>query len=87
MSHALTVGLLLLTGLLMAFVIMFTSSGLFAYYILETVRRILRSGRRGGNLKGPFRWPDDPFFRQNHLRFYRKRQFRYWKASLEKLRK
>ena len=46
MSNALTVVLLLATGLLMALVVMFTSSGLFAYYIFETVRRILRSRKR-----------------------------------------
>jgi hypothetical protein len=45
MSHALTIVLLSVTGLLMALVVMFTSSGLFAYYILETVRRILRLRR------------------------------------------
>ena len=43
MSDALAIALLLLTGLLMALVVMFTSSGLFACYIFETVRRILRS--------------------------------------------
>ena len=46
MSNALTIVLLLATGLLMTLVIMFTSSGLSAYYIFETVRRILRSRRK-----------------------------------------
>ena len=46
MSDALTIGLLLVTGLLMTLVVMFTSSGLFGYYILETVRRILRERKR-----------------------------------------
>jgi hypothetical protein len=46
MSDALAIALLLLTGLLMAFVVMFTSSGLFTYYIFETVRRIQRSRRK-----------------------------------------
>ncbi|MGB7591781.1 MAG: hypothetical protein WCD04_13465 [Terriglobia bacterium] len=47
MSDALAIVLLLLTGLLVALAVMFTSSGLFGYYIFETVRRILRSARRG----------------------------------------
>jgi hypothetical protein len=46
MSDSLTIVLLLGTGLLVALVVMFTSSGLFGYYIFETVRRILRSRRR-----------------------------------------
>jgi len=46
MSDALAILLLLLIGLLMAFVVMLTSSGLFTYYIFETVRRILRSRRK-----------------------------------------
>jgi len=46
MSDALAIALLLLTGLLMALVVMFTSSGLFGYYIFETARRILRSRRK-----------------------------------------
>jgi hypothetical protein len=46
MSDFLAVVLLLVTGLPVAFVIMFTSSGLFAYYILETGRRFLRLRRR-----------------------------------------
>jgi hypothetical protein len=46
MSDSLTIVLLLVTGLLMALVIMFTSSGLFAYYIVESVRRILRLRKR-----------------------------------------
>jgi hypothetical protein len=47
MSVALTVVLLLFAGLLMAVVVMFTSSGLFGYYIVETVRRIRRRARTG----------------------------------------
>jgi hypothetical protein len=43
MSDALSVVLLLVTGLLLALVIMFTSTGLLGYYTVETVRRILRS--------------------------------------------
>jgi membrane protein implicated in regulation of membrane protease activity len=46
MSHGLTIVLLLLTGFIMAFVVMIASSGLSAYYIVETVRRVLRTGRR-----------------------------------------
>jgi hypothetical protein len=46
MSHALTIVLLLVTGLLMALGIMFTSSGLLGYYVLESVRRILRSRKK-----------------------------------------
>jgi hypothetical protein len=46
MSNFLAVVLLLVTGLLVAFVIMLTSSGLFGYYIVETVRRFLRLRRR-----------------------------------------
>jgi hypothetical protein len=46
MSDALTIGLLLVTGLLMTLVVMFTSSGLFGYYIVETGRRILRLRQR-----------------------------------------
>jgi hypothetical protein len=46
MSIALIIALLLVTGLVMALVVMFTSSGLFACYIFETVRRILRSRRK-----------------------------------------
>jgi hypothetical protein len=45
MCDALTIVLLLATGLLLVLVIMFTSSGLFGYYIVETVRRILRTRR------------------------------------------
>lgn len=47
MSHALAVVLLSLTGVLIALVIMFTSSGLLGYYLVETVRRIVRKARRG----------------------------------------
>ena len=46
MSEALTILLLLATGLVLALVIMFTSSGLLWYYTAETVRRILRSRRK-----------------------------------------
>ncbi len=46
MSFAPTIVLLLLTALAMTLVVMFTSSGLFGYYILETVRRILRERKR-----------------------------------------
>ena len=46
MSNFLAVVLLLVTGILVAFVIIVTSSGLFVYYILETVRRFLRLRRR-----------------------------------------
>ena len=46
MSIALIIALLLVTGLVMALVVMFTSSGLFGYYIFDTVRRILRSRRK-----------------------------------------
>jgi hypothetical protein len=46
MSDALTTVLLLVTGLLMTLVIMFTSSGLFGYFTVETVRRILRLRRK-----------------------------------------
>lgn len=52
MSESLAIVLLSATGLLMALVIMFTSSGLFAHYIFETVRRILRLG--GRKQKGGF---------------------------------
>jgi hypothetical protein len=47
MSNFLAVALVLVTGLLVTVVIMFTSSGLFGYYIVEAVRRILRLARRG----------------------------------------
>lgn len=47
MSDALTIVLLLATGLLLVLVIMFTSSGLLGYYLVETVRRIVRKARRG----------------------------------------
>jgi hypothetical protein len=46
MSDALSIVLLLASGLLMAVVIMFTSSGLLGYYTVETVRRILRLRRK-----------------------------------------
>ena len=53
MSHALAILLLVLTGILLAAVILFTSSGLFGYYIVESVRRIRRLGsatsRPGGH--------------------------------------
>jgi len=45
MSDALAIVLLLVTGLLMALTILVTSSGLFGYYIFETVRRIQRLRR------------------------------------------
>ena len=44
MHHPLTLALLLLTGILLAFGILSTSSSLFAYYIAESVRRIRQWG-------------------------------------------
>ena len=46
MSEALTILLLLATGLVLALVIMFTSSGFLSYYTVETVRRIVRLRRK-----------------------------------------
>lgn len=46
MHHALTLALLLLTGTLVAFTVLFTSSSLFAYYITETARRIRQWGMK-----------------------------------------
>ena len=46
MSDFLAAMLLLVTGLLMALVIMLTSSGLLGYYTVETVRRVLRLRKR-----------------------------------------
>ena len=45
MSDFLAVVLLLVTGLLLALVIMFTSTGLLGYYTVETARRIVRTAR------------------------------------------
>ena len=44
MSNFLAVVLLLVTGLLMALVVLFRSSGFFGYYILASARRTLRLG-------------------------------------------
>jgi len=46
MSQALAILLFLVTGFLLALVIMFTSSALLGYYVREAVRRILRSLKR-----------------------------------------
>jgi len=46
MSHGVIIVLLFLTGFIMAFVVMIASSGLSAYYLFETVRRVVRSSRR-----------------------------------------
>ena len=49
MSHAVAFWLLLAAGLATALVVLLTSSGLFGYYILETIRRILRMSTKRGN--------------------------------------